>query len=114
MAERELAGIAIDQVQTDREDDIDPDSQHHIEVVGVDETRMGHEREAKRHDDANGQEQFGVQLGHTFSTSLLPRIPEGLKSRMRMRMPNAIASRKLEKLLPPMNVSTTPRTSPPS
>src|SRR5207244_2412474 len=50
----------------------------------------------------------------TFSAWYLPNSPLGLKSRMAMRITNAIASRKLEKRDPPTNDSITPMISPPT
>src|SRR5205085_4630089 len=50
----------------------------------------------------------------TFSASYFPNNPLGLKSRMAMRITNAIASRKLEKRDPPTNDSITPMISPPT
>ncbi len=89
MAQGELAGIAVDQIQTDGQDDIDPDAKQHIQVIGVEGT--GSARYEEGGDESEQEKDF--RLHQTFSASLVPSNPEGLKSRIKIRMAKAIASR---------------------
>ena len=47
---------------------------------------------AKTDQTGNKQNDFRACHGQTFSTSVLPKSPDGLKSRIRIKMANAIAS----------------------
>ncbi len=91
VAERKLAGVAVDQIQADREDDVDADVVKNEEDIGIDAVRQ--ERDQQAECERNQQKEFGVLEAHTFSTSFLPSKPDGLMSRIKIRMPKAMASR---------------------
>ena len=93
MAQRELAGVAVDEIETDGENDVNADIVEDIEPVGIDE--LGSQRDQKTQGERAQQTGFGVAQVqvHTFSTSFLPSKPDGLTSRMTIRMAKAMASR---------------------
>jgi hypothetical protein len=64
VAEGELAGVAVHQVERDGEDDVDPDADEDIEVVGID--AVGEMR------DAEGGEQGGEEVEVRASAWLRP------------------------------------------
>lgn len=90
MAERELAGVAVHQVQAYGQDDVNPDGEDDVVIVGVDRTFKLRNDEAER----ESQKEIGPGMTHqTFSRSTFPRRPAGLNNKMRMRMAKATASR---------------------
>src|SRR3954470_4214051 len=113
MPERKLPGISVHQVQADRESDIDPDSNDHAKIVGIDPVRkIGSD---PRQQNRSKQRQMGRQILHqTFSTWTFPRMPAGLKTRITISTANAIASLKVDQRLPLTNVSTIPKIRPPN
>src|SRR5437667_4222323 len=87
--QRELPGVAVDQIQTDRQDDVDADAEEDVQVVGIESRR--NERNQRAGDESDQEQAF--ELHQTFSTSTEPNSPDGLNSRMKIRMANAMASR---------------------
>src|ERR1019366_8571627 len=63
VTERELSGVAVDEIQADGKNDIDADVNHHAEVVAV-EVR-GEIRNDRRHQDGREQKSFGAGV-HWF------------------------------------------------
>src|SRR5204863_8012621 len=99
VAEGELAGDAVNQIETRREDDVDADL-HEDEVVIVIEIGLHQAIEGIEGKDQRGEgdvdhprrEFVGVEIGHTFSIAVEPKRPEGLTRRTRMRMTKETAS----------------------
>src|SRR2546425_488569 len=107
----ELAGQAVHQVQRHGEDDRDADVVDVLE--GVLEPERGIERDPllDEREEGDGDEErqpaahrlsralqraAAEERHHTFSAAPRPSRPEGFTSRMRMRIPNATASRQEE------------------
>jgi hypothetical protein len=91
VAEAELAGVAVDEVKADGEDDVDADVNDDAEVVAVE--LAGAQRHHGRHREGGEQKPFGAGEPHTFSACGWPSSPAGLKSRIRIRIANAMPSR---------------------
>src|SRR5262249_9366260 len=85
----ELAGVAVDQIEAHRKDDVDADAQENVQVVRVE--ARGHQRNQNADTQCGKQQAF--DLHQTFSTSALPSNPDGLNSRMKIRSAKAMASR---------------------
>src|SRR6201999_2532992 len=98
VAQGKLPGVAIDDVERNREDDVDPDQNQDAVVVGDASNRNGRQREGKRDQDRHADRQLDdvaqpPRPHQTFSFWYLPKSPEGRKSRISTRTTNAIASR---------------------
>src|SRR5262249_52200207 len=93
MPERKLPRESVDKVEASGQKDVDPDVDQDLVIVRVDGGRNERDTEAEK--DRGHETDFPpVALHHqTFSASYFPKMPVGLKSRIRIRMLNAIASR---------------------
>ena len=60
VTEGELSRVAVYEVEGNGEDDVDPDPDHHIEVIGI--YPVGKMRDTEGHQ--HGGEQGEVRLGH--------------------------------------------------
>src|SRR5262245_34662967 len=107
VAERELTGVAIDQVQAHGQDNVDADADRDVEEIRVDVPRLERGQQAQTNRPA--KDPLGARDHQTFSTSSLPSNPAGRNSRIRINTANAIASRYVDQPVPATNVSTTPR-----
>src|ERR1051326_179743 len=120
VAERELPGVAVDDVQRHRQRDVDADQHEDAGVVRhageVQRAEAVRERDEHGHEDRqkNRVPQKPGKALHTFSASYFPNRPLGRNSRMAMRITKAMASRKFEKRLPPTKASMMPIISPPT
>src|ERR1051325_2089870 len=120
VAERELPGVAVDDVQRHRQRDVDADQDEDAVVVGdAGEAQRAEAPGGGEEDGHEGREEDRVaevpgKALHTFSASYLPKSPLGRNSRMTMRITKAMASRKFENWLPPTKASTMPIVSPPT
>ena len=91
VAERELSGVAVDEIQADGEDDVDADINRDAEVVAVE--LRGKIRHDRRHENGREQKSFCARVHQTFSTVDLPSSPAGLNSRIKIKIANAMPSR---------------------
>ena len=89
MAEGELASVAIDQIQTDGQDDVNANAKKDIQVIGIDEARPKREQKTGH----NSPQQQKLLFHQTFSISPLPSSPDGLKRRIKIKIANEMASR---------------------
>ena len=65
VAERELAGVAVHQIQRDGEDDVDPDADQDVEVVRIDVIREM--RNAERDEQRGEQGEMRLGMGRSGS-----------------------------------------------
>ena len=94
MADGELPGHAVHDVEADREDDVDADAQRQDHQEG----RIGGQslqQQQHRHSDGEGQQAFDDAV-HTFSAVTRPKMPSGRTNKTRIKKPNATASRQVE------------------
>src|SRR5262245_14567849 len=107
VTERKLAGMAIDEIETDGQRDIDPDARQHIDEVGI--NLILDESQNDAHRERHQQEQSWTREKHqTFSACNLPSKPAGRNKRMRISRTKAIASVQVDQRLPLTKVSMTP------
>ncbi len=100
VAERELAGVAVDQIQADGEDDVDADVDQHVEVVRIDAAREQPEQRTPASEPAKNviwamrSEQFeALAWLSDFFDLHFPSKPAGRKSRIKINTAKAMASR---------------------
>ena len=99
VAQRKLAGDAVDQIETGRENDVNP-HQHDDEIVIVVQPRLHEAIDRIKCKNEHGQadvdgprrEFVGMESAHTFSIAVEPNKPEGLISSTRIRITNETAS----------------------
>jgi hypothetical protein len=98
VAERELSGEPVDQVEGDGQRDVDAGEADDLEEVrGHRDARAERAGERRVRDDQHaGDRESDQEAPHTFSFWTRPRRPCGRRIRTRIRMPNAIASRYVE------------------
>ena len=90
MADRKLSGDAVDEIETDGENDVDSGENDDLVVVCADPIRQLRLKSGENEDRNNPERN---PLLHTFSTVPLPMIPAGLNRRIRTSTMKAIASR---------------------
>ena len=66
MAERKLAGVAVDQIQADGEDDVDADVDSDDEIVGIELRRETAKRRKRSSERASSNNRFGVADASDF------------------------------------------------
>ncbi len=90
MADGELPGESVDQIQRHGQDHVDS-AQHH----DAEEVRIHHPRQERieRGEHRERRDQREHALHHTFSATLRPRIPAGRTRRITTKSTKAIASR---------------------
>src|SRR5581483_8789844 len=130
VADGELTGEAVHQIQRDRQDHGDADVVDVLEDVLEPERRVELDLLLDQHQKGDGDEERKPapqrlaaapqrappeEARHqTFSAEPRPSRPEGFTRRMRMRIPKATASRQEELVYPETSCSASPSKSPPS